>query len=34
MEETKKKRGRPRKTPVPELPQEIKSLVDEVQEKQ
>lgn len=33
MEETKKKRGRPRKTPVPDLPQEIKSLVDEVQEK-
>ena len=33
MEEIKKKRGRPRKTPVPDLPQEIKSLVDEVQEK-
>ena len=36
MEEqvVKKKRGRPRKNPVPELPQEIKNLVDEVQEKQ
>ena len=34
MEEVKKKRGRSRKTPVPELPQEIQSLVDEVQEKQ
>jgi hypothetical protein len=34
MEEIKKKRGRPRKTPIPELPQEIQSLVDEVQEKQ
>lgn len=34
MEEVKKKRGRPRKNPTPELPEEIKSLVDEVQEKQ
>ena len=34
MEEIKKKRGRPRKNPTPELPEEIKSLVDEVQEKQ
>ena len=35
MEEViKKKRGRPRKNPVPEVPQEIKSIVDEVQEKQ
>ena len=35
MEEVvKKKRGRPRKNPVPELPQEIQSIVDEVQEKQ
>ena len=32
MEEVKKKRGRPRKTP--EIPQEIKSIIDEVQEKQ
>jgi hypothetical protein len=32
MEEIKKKRGRPRKTPV--LPDEIQSLVDEVQDKQ
>jgi hypothetical protein len=30
MEEVKKKRGRPRKNPVPELPQEIKSIVEEV----
>lgn len=34
MEEVKKKRGRPRKNPSPELPQEIKSIVQEVQEKQ
>ena len=35
MEEVKKKkRGRPRKNPVPELPKEIESLVNEVQEKQ
>ena len=35
MEEVvKKKRGRPRKNPVPEIPQEIKSIVEEVQEKQ
>ena len=35
MEEVvKKKRGRPRKNSVPELPQEIQSIVDEVQEKQ
>ena len=34
MEEIKKKRGRPRKNPTPDLPQEIKSLVEEVQEKQ
>ena len=32
MEEIKKKRGRPRKNP--ELPKEIKTLIDEVQEKQ
>jgi hypothetical protein len=32
MEEIKKKRGRPRKNP--EMPKEIQSLVDEVQEKQ
>ena len=35
MEEVvKKRRGRPRKNPVPEVPQEIKSIIDEVQEKQ
>lgn len=35
MEEVvKKRRGRPRKNPVPEVPQEIKSIVEEVQEKQ
>ena len=34
-EEVKKKRGRPRKNPVPEeIPQEIKSIVQEVREKQ
>jgi hypothetical protein len=34
MEEIKKKRGRPRKNPItPELPEEIKSIIDEVQEK-
>jgi hypothetical protein len=30
MEEIKKKRCRPRKNPVPELPEEIQTLVDEV----
>lgn len=34
MEEVKKKRGRPRKNQIQELPQEIQSLVNEVQEKQ
>jgi len=35
MEEVvKKRRGRPRKNPVPEVPQEIKSIIDEVQDKQ
>ena len=34
MEEIKKKRGRPRKTSIPELPQEIQSIIDEVKEKQ
>ena len=35
MEEVvKKKRGRPRKNPPTELPQEIKSIIEEVQEKQ
>lgn len=34
MEEVKKKRGRPRKEPIPEIPEEIKSIVEEVQEKQ
>ena len=34
MEEIKKKRGRPKKNPVPEVPQEIKSIIEEVQEKQ
>jgi hypothetical protein len=33
MEEVKKKRGRPRKNSTPELPEEIQTLVDEVQEK-
>ena len=33
-EEIKKKRGRPRKNPVPEMPEEIKSIIEEVQEKQ
>jgi hypothetical protein len=31
MEEVKRKRGRPRKNPVPEIPQEIQSIVEEVQ---
>jgi len=30
MEEVKRKRGRPRKNPTPEIPQEIKSIVEEV----
>jgi len=30
MEEIKRKRGRPRKNPAPEIPQEIKSIVEEV----
>lgn len=34
MEEIKKKRGRPRKNPTPDLPEELKSIVEEVQEKQ
>ena len=34
MEEIKKKRGRPKKNPTPEMPEEIKSIIDEVQEKQ
>jgi len=35
MEEIKKKRGRPRKNSiVPELPEEIKSIIEEVQDKQ
>ena len=34
MEEVKRKRGRPRKNSTPEIPQEIKSIVEEVQEKQ
>lgn len=34
MEEVKKKRGRPRKNPEPEIPEEIKSIIEEVQEKQ
>jgi len=32
-EEIKKKRGRPRKNPVPEIHEEIQSLINEVQEK-
>ena len=34
MEEVKRKRGRPRKNSSPEIPQEIKTLIQEVQEKQ
>ena len=34
MEELKKKRGRPRKTPVAEVPEELQSIIQEVQEKQ
>ena len=34
MEEIKRKRGRPKKNPVPEVPQEIKPIIEEVQEKQ
>lgn len=34
MEEVKKKRGRPRKNPTPELPEEVKDLINEVEEKQ
>jgi hypothetical protein len=35
MEEIKKKRGRPRKnSEVLEMPEEIKSIIEEVQEKQ
>jgi hypothetical protein len=30
MEEVKRKRGRPRKNPITEIPQEIKSIVEEV----
>jgi hypothetical protein len=30
MEEVKKKRGRPRKNPIPEIPEEVKSIVEEV----
>ena len=33
MEEIKRKRGRPRKNPI-ELPEEVKSIINEVQEKQ
>ena len=33
-EEIKRKRGRPRKNPIPELPQEINSIIQEVQQKQ
>ena len=34
MEEVKKKRGRPRKNPVPEIPEEVQSIITEVQQKQ
>ena len=34
MEETKKKRGRPRKNPIPEIPEEVQSIITEVQQKQ
>jgi len=30
MEEIKKKRGRPRKNLIPEVPEEVKSIVEEV----
>jgi hypothetical protein len=30
MEEIKRKRGRPRKNSSPEIPQEIKTLIEEV----
>ena len=33
MEEIKRKRGRPRKNSSPEIPQEIKTLIEDVQEK-
>ena len=34
MEEVKKKRGRPRKNPIPEIPEEVQSIITEVQQKQ
>ena len=34
MEEIKRKRGRPRKNPIPEIPNEINSIIEEVQMKQ
>jgi len=30
MEEVKRKRGRPRKESIPEVPQEIKTLIEDV----
>ena len=34
MEQVKKKRGRPRKNPIPEVPEEIQNIIQEVQQKQ
>ena len=34
MEQVKKKRGRPRKNPVPEVPEEIQNIIQEVEQKQ
>ena len=34
MEQVKKKRGRPRKNPIPEVPAEIQNIIQEVQQKQ
>ena len=33
-EQAKKKRGRPRKNPIPEIPEEIQNIIQEVQQKQ
>jgi len=30
MEEIKRRRGRPRKNPIPEIPNEINSIIEEV----
>lgn len=34
MEETKKKRGRPRKKPIVELPSELEQIIQEVKQKE